>query len=141
MSPQRFVVLLHEPGPNSVRIQTNHLDWMFEIDGQLRTWSTDVVDMSHEMVSTDADSLPDHRIDYLDIDGDIGQGRGSVRPIVTGIYSPVEVSEHRFAAWIESESGLNQMRMMIIIQCSFDDEVPELDETRRRWSLSLSPGR
>jgi hypothetical protein len=73
----RFVVLEHDW--NGV-----HWDLMLEVDGALRTWAID------ETIAAGRDlparALPDHRLHYLEYEGEISGGRGSVRRVDRGLY-------------------------------------------------------
>ena len=66
----RFVVLRHE-SPRGL-----HWDFMFETGPVLATWAlARPPDSTEAMV---AEVLPDHRLEYLDYEGPISGGRGSV---------------------------------------------------------------
>ncbi|QDT13740.1 hypothetical protein [Planctomycetes bacterium K23_9] len=84
----RFIVLKHETGSTSKQEPLAHgpvhFDWMFQVGDSLRTWSTQIVcDLDREL-ELEAIALPDHRIAYLEIQGDIGGGRGNVTQIAAG---------------------------------------------------------
>ena len=65
----RFVILEHDhPVP--------HLDIMIERDGKLHTWRGPIELQSGAPFS--AEALGDHRLDYLDYEGPVSGGRGSV---------------------------------------------------------------
>jgi hypothetical protein len=70
----RFVILQHEPPPNTDR--KLHWDLMLEESETLRTWSLAAPPADGE--STVARSLPDHRKAYLDYEGPVSRNRGSV---------------------------------------------------------------
>ncbi len=98
----RFVVLRHVIGPAStgpsLRHGPVHLDWMFEKGSSLLTWSTpDIADLSLA-AEIDAIKLPDHRIVYLDKQGDVAGGRGTVQRIAGGQLSNVQMNENTFSA-------------------------------------------
>jgi len=65
-----FVVLRHE-SPRGL-----HWDFMFQTGSALATWALGEVPGSAEPVICEA--LPDHRLEYLDYEGPISGGRGSV---------------------------------------------------------------
>lgn len=73
----RFVVLEHRG--NGV-----HWDLMLEAAGALRTWAID--EPIVEGRDLPARALPDHRLIYLDYEGEISGGRGSVRRVAQGLY-------------------------------------------------------
>ncbi len=61
-----------------------HWDLMLERGDALRTWALDA--LPAEGVEQPARALPDHRLMYLDYEGEIAGGRGSVRRIDGGEY-------------------------------------------------------
>jgi hypothetical protein len=74
----RYVILRHETA------QGLHFDFMLEIGGALKTWSLSQapgagVDMKAEL-------LADHRLSYLEYEGPISGGRGSVARWDHGMY-------------------------------------------------------
>lgn len=70
----RFVILRHELPPQHPR--PSHWDFMLEADGVLRTWALE--NQPDAAKSQMAAALPDHRIAYLEIEGEISGGRGFV---------------------------------------------------------------
>jgi hypothetical protein len=70
----RFVVLQHEPGPKSAR--PLHWDLMLESGDILRTWALESVPSVGQPIA--AQLLEDHRQDYLEYEGPVSDGRGSV---------------------------------------------------------------
>jgi hypothetical protein len=73
----RFVLLEH-------RWNGVHWDLMLEVGDALRTWAIDARIVPG--ADLPARSLPDHRIDYLDFEGDVSRGRGTVRRVDRGRY-------------------------------------------------------
>jgi hypothetical protein len=74
----RYVVLQHE-SPRGL-----HWDFMLELSTALATWALpEPPDATRAML---AEALPDHRLDYLDYEGPISGGRGSVTRWDTGTY-------------------------------------------------------
>jgi hypothetical protein len=94
---QRFVLLLHYC-PND-RPRPTHCDLMFEAGESLATWvlatlpadwhasldDPQLKSASNNVV--DAERLPDHRLAYLDYEGPVSSGRGSVRRLDAGTYA------------------------------------------------------
>lgn len=74
----RFVLLEH-------RWRGIHWDLMLESGSSLRTWAIDAPVV--EGIDLPARSLPDHRKLYLDYEGEISGGRGSVRRVDEGNYA------------------------------------------------------
>lgn len=75
----RFVILHHD-------WPFDHFDFMLEGDGRLMTWRLPNAPTAGETVV--AERLPDHRIDYLNYEGPVSGGRGTVRCWDRGIFSP-----------------------------------------------------
>lgn len=77
----RFVLLEHQW--NGV-----HWDFMLETaDGPVRTWAIDAEIVAG--MDLPARALPDHRAAYLDLEGEISEGRGAVRRVDRGEYEVV----------------------------------------------------
>ena len=72
----RFVILQHETDAGS------HYDLMLEVGGVLKTWSLSEPPEADREVA--CKSLPDHRLAYLDYEGPISGGRGSVTRLGSG---------------------------------------------------------
>ena len=66
----RFVVLRHD-SPRGL-----HWDFMLEVGPALRTWALSRLPEPGEEV--ECESLPDHRPAYLDYEGPVSEGRGTV---------------------------------------------------------------
>lgn len=74
----RFVVLRHD-SPRGL-----HWDFMLEAGGVLKTWALpEPPETPHPQT---AEALPDHRLDYLDYEGPVSRGRGSVSRHDGGTY-------------------------------------------------------
>ena len=76
----RFVILRHETPADYPR--PAHYDLMLEQEGVLWTWALDKLPAGGEIVI--AERLPDHRLAYLDYEGEIAGGRGSVSQVEAG---------------------------------------------------------
>lgn len=87
----RFVVLFHETPTGHAR--SSHYDLMLEQGGVLWTWSLDQLPTPDHTVA--AEKLADHRLTYLDYEGEISRGRGTVTRIDTGDYELLEQSTNR----------------------------------------------
>jgi hypothetical protein len=66
----RYVILRHET-PHRV-----HFDFMLELDGALKTWS--LPEPPRPGAAIECQALADHRLMYLDYEGPISGGRGTV---------------------------------------------------------------
>ena len=102
----RFVVLRHTPGCTPTRADAGvHLDWMFESNGALRTWATELADLFAAPIELQATRLADHRLHYLEFEGELTNQRGIVDRIVSGHFQTVASAHDRFVAnleWIDS---------------------------------------
>jgi hypothetical protein len=70
----RYVILLHEMPPQLAR--ATHWDLMLEWGGVLRTWALPRQPVAG--LDCEAEQLADHRADYLEYEGPVSGGRGSV---------------------------------------------------------------
>lgn len=84
----RFVVLFHEMPAGAPR--TSHYDLMLEQEGTLRTWSLDQLPGAGQTVP--AIQLADHRLTYLDYEGEVSNNRGTVRRVDAGEFELLELS-------------------------------------------------
>jgi hypothetical protein len=80
----RYVVLTHDH-------PFLHWDLMLEEDGRLRTWR--LLGKPQAGAVVEAESLPDHRIEYLDYEGPVSGGRGSVHRLDAGEYAVVREAD------------------------------------------------
>jgi hypothetical protein len=78
----RFVVLLHEMSPGSGR--ETHFDFMLEHQGVLRTWALE--NLPHGQQAVMGQRLADHRLAYLDYQGEVSGARGTVTRVDAGNY-------------------------------------------------------
>ena len=112
----RYVLLRHDCPPAMGR--SSHWDFMLEHTGALWTWALQDLPAEWQRqlaIGSDdtfkdevrAERLADHRLDYLEYEGPLSEGRGNVRRIATGIYALVEASERRIVARLaEPLSGI-----------------------------------
>jgi hypothetical protein len=73
----RFVILEHDH-------PELHWDLMLEADGRLRTWRLAEAPEGERVIA--ARAIPDHRLAYLDYEGPVAGGRGTVRRWESGTY-------------------------------------------------------
>ena len=78
----RFVVLEHTQNGS------RHFDLMLECGGALRTFSF----ARFPAANASCERLFDHRMRYLDFEGDIGRGKGAVRRVESGGCEMIEDS-------------------------------------------------
>ena len=79
----RFVILEHDH-------PFLHWDLLLEDGATLKSWR--LLQPITPGVWIDAEPLPDHRAHYLDYEGPVSGGRGSVKRIADGRYSVVSVN-------------------------------------------------
>ncbi|WP_145291009.1 DNA polymerase ligase N-terminal domain-containing protein [Rosistilla oblonga] len=101
-----FVLLWHQLPASSPR--RSHFDLMLEDSGQLRTWAIPRIPSPGESVQ--GLGLPPHRIAYLDLEGEISGGRGSVRRIDRGTYTIIESSDEQLSIEIRGDQLTGQLR-------------------------------
>ena len=117
METRRFVVLRHEPGvagPSDL-----HWDLMLEFGDSLRTWA--LKSEPHAGAAIPADELPRHRSDYLDYEGQISGGRGSVSRFDRGSFEVVHDSPEQLA--VDLHGALLEGRLQL-----------RHDSTNQRWT-------
>jgi len=85
----RFVILRHETPAGFPR--ESHFDLMLEHAGALRTWALERLPALGEVVS--AERLCDHRLAYLDYEGEVSGERGAVSRVDAGDYECVQENE------------------------------------------------
>jgi hypothetical protein len=120
----RFVILLHETPAGSVR--ATHFDLMLEHDGVLWAWALHALPAIGE--SAAAERLPDHRLAYLDFEGPIAGGRGTVRRVAAGEY---DLAEERAGCLVVRVRGAGLQGMLTLAQDADKDQ---------RWRISLAAG-
>ena len=81
----RFVILRHDMPAGSSR--GSHFDLMLEQGEMLRTWALADLPLAGQAVA--AEALPDHRLAYLDYQGEVAGSRGSVSRVEAGEYQVV----------------------------------------------------
>lgn len=106
----RFVVLRHECPSGDPR--PSHWDFMLEAGGALRTWAvSERPDRAESAIA--AEALADHRLAYLEIEGPLSGGRGSVTRWDQGEYRTIEwrpnqVVVHLSGAHLTGRAALRQ---------------------------------
>jgi DNA polymerase Ligase (LigD) len=88
----RFVLLEH-------RWDGVHWDLMLQRGEVLRTWAIDAPVVAG--ADLPARALPDHRIVYLDYQGDVSGNRGTVRRVDEGTYAAIRWEEARVRIRLE----------------------------------------
>jgi len=91
----QYVILQHD-SPRGL-----HFDFMLEMDGVLKTWSIPMLPAVGREIC--AESLPDHRLAYLDYEGPISDARGSVARWDRGTFEIENQSELELALRLSGE--------------------------------------
>jgi len=84
----RFVILRHETPPGYER--PAHFDLLLEWGDTLRTWALPAFPTPG--VELSCEELAPHRREYLDYEGEVSAGRGSVTQVAAGEYDLLEQS-------------------------------------------------
>jgi len=120
----RFVVLWHETPAGYPR--GSHFDLMLEQGEALRTWALENFPAPGESVI--AERLPDHRLAYLQYEGEVQGERGTVRRVDAGEYEYLQESTTLLVARIHG----NKMQGTLTLNAE--------DESTHRWRVSFSKG-
>lgn len=115
----RFVILRHDD-PRGL-----HWDLMLEQAGSLRTWSLQQPPQLGEPI--DGRALADHRKDYLDYEGPVSGGRGTVSRHDAGTYRTLEQADDRLVVQLAGEV------------LSAIATLSRLPDAAGRWQLRLEP--
>jgi len=81
----RFVILRHETPPGYHR--PPHWDFMLEADGVLRTWA--LPEKPARGLALTVEAIADHRLSYLEYEGEVSGDRGRVARWDWGTYETV----------------------------------------------------
>ena len=103
----RFVVLRHETPPGFER--PSHWDFMLEKGDVLQTWAL-LSDPSSERSQT-AETLDDHRPAYLDREGPISGGRGSVTRWDEGRYEILRETNRELVVRLQGKLLLGEVTL------------------------------
>ncbi|MEK6248670.1 MAG: hypothetical protein N2C12_10855 [Planctomycetales bacterium] len=87
----QFVILRHQTLPGDTR--HSHWDLMFEQSNCLKTWSLPTEPAAGVVVQ--AEELPDHRIDFLEFEGELSGNRGTVTRWDRGSYETISSAPGR----------------------------------------------
>jgi len=118
----QYVILRHECPADYGR--PSHWDFMLESGPVLRTWALETLPREGECGI--AEALSDHRLAYLDYEGPISRGRGSVTRWDAGTYRIVHETNDELV--VELHGAQLQLQVTLVRQS--DDP--------QRWSISCS---
>jgi hypothetical protein len=93
----RYVILWHACPPDYAR--PSHYDFMLESGDALRTWA--LAERPRPGAEIAAERLPDHRKAYLDYEGAVSGGRGSVARWDVGTYTLQSEDGNRLVATLD----------------------------------------
>jgi|SRR5581483_7260574 len=120
----RFVILWHKTPPGYPRAA--HFDLMLECGETLRTWAMEKLPAHGETAI--AERLPDHRLLYLDFEGEVQPQRGIVSRADAGQY---DVDQDTAESLVVRLRG-NKLRGILTLTLE--------DESAQRWRVALSAG-
>jgi hypothetical protein len=118
----RFVVLLHEMPPGSGR--ETHFDLMLEHQGVLRTWALENLPQDQHAVM--GQRLADHRLAYLDYQGEVSGGRGTVARVDAGNYEMTHEGGEAIIIRVHGQKLIGTLTLTCDTQ------------TDHRWRVALS---
>ena len=102
--------------------RASHWDWMLEHQSVLRTWCTNEFNTTD--LRTSAEALPDHRVHYLDYEGEVSGNRGRVYREDFGSYQWLTDRNDQLIVLLRGERLLGQLTLQ--------------RERAGDWSLSFS---
>ena len=118
----RFVILRHQTPADYPR--PAHFDLMLEHDGVLWTWALERLPASGELVV--AERLSDHRLTFLEYEGEIAGNRGNVRRVEEGVYEWLEQSVGELKIGLRGAEMEGTLRLALVL------------EEPRKWNIVLS---
>jgi hypothetical protein len=118
------VILRHETPPGYPR--PSHYDLMLERGDVLATWACEALPaIGAEVI---AEQLADHRAAYLNLEGDVAGGRGSVKRVAAGDYLLLEEAGGFLRVMLSSP------QLAGVLTLVRDAAEPQ------RWRVSLAAG-
>lgn len=114
---------------------------MFQVEESLQTWATEPINQFDRRIELTGKRLSDHRIEYLDFEGDVSGDRGTVTRVLTGTLQVIEAVTDRFVGQMSWEIQTQLEFAFVVCQRIMVDSALSRDETREDWSLLFSPGR
>ncbi|MCB9875519.1 MAG: hypothetical protein H6821_15210 [Planctomycetaceae bacterium] len=122
MEARRFVVLRHEPGESGPR--ELHWDLMLEFGDRLRTWALSREPLAGVPIA--AEESPAHRSAYLDYEGPVSRGRGTVSRFDRGTFELEAESADEITATLAGRRLKGYLRL-------------HRDASSQRWTVLLAP--
>ena len=109
----RYVVLRHDMPAGAAR--PSHWDFMLECGESLRTWALQQPPDAPEPQL--AEGLADHRLAYLEYEGAVSEGRGSVARWDAGSYEPQDetgVSDTSFSIRVAGSRMRGEVNLLLV---------------------------
>ena len=111
----RFVILYHEipagePVADDFAKRQSHWDLMLADRDHLLTWAIEKQPKTGEVAI--ATQLADHRLAYLDYEGEISDGRGNVTQFANGTFKWIERTKERIVVEVECEGSLSRIELL-----------------------------
>lgn len=97
----RFVISHHTGHPE----KPDHYDLMLEWGDVLKTWSVSALD------ATTAQRIQDHRLLYLEYEGEISGGRGEVRIVDRGTYDVLNWGAGEISVLLRGRRYYGELRL------------------------------
>jgi hypothetical protein len=130
----RFVLLRHETPAGYPR--PSHWDFMIEVAGALRTWA--LAETPTDGRDIEAERLADHRIAYLELEGEISGGRGTVTRTDRGTYKIVRESENELLLLLRGEQLIGSA---LLTRQSPGAQPAHGAEAAQRWKFRFTSDR
>lgn len=106
------------------------------------TWATEPLAGFGETVEVACRRLSNHRLAYLEYEGDIGGGRGRVTRVLAGSFHVLSDDGEQFIARLHwDRAGDHYQGSVKIYRSLLSDEALRVDESREDLRLRFSPGR
>ena len=114
---------------------------MFEVGGVLRTWATQPIIRFDQPIESACDLLSDHRLAYLDYEGEIQGNRGSVMRLLRGTYRLISNADDQFVAELCWDEGEGIGEATVNFYRSFPAAGLRREESCDFWRFRFSAGR
>lgn len=95
----QFVLLRHTLPEDAPR--KSHWDFMLQSGSVLRTWALERA--PEDGLESSAEQLADHRLEYLELEGELSGNRGQVSRLDRGAYQIVDESAEQLSVTIHGE--------------------------------------
>lgn len=131
----RFVLLLHTTPAGYAR--ATHYDFMIEVAGALRTWALEQT--PHDGLEINAEQLADHRVAYLELEGEISGGRGTVTRVDCGTYSVTRETEDELLLEVRGAQLVGQALLARQASNEISREADSTDSGEsQRWKFKFT---